>query len=244
MKQAILSAWFVLVALPLAGQTQEAKFLADTLTVQAEGKYEADPDLATLTFHVSAQEKKLKRAYEQATRSMQRILELAERNGLAKQDISTGTLTVRPVYDWGDRKQRARAYRVEGKVILRLRDFARIGELIDESVENGIADFRSLTYSLADEEAAKQRAIAAAMRQAEAHARVAMTGNARRLGELRYVSVDVKQLAGIVQFVNPLEGLRAETFALRSGVGVPSPPEVVPEKISVAATVQCVFQIL
>ncbi len=243
MKQVVLSAWLVLVALPSAGQAQEVKFLADTLTVEAEGKYEADPDLATLTFHVTAQEKELKRAYNQATDSMQRILQLAERKGVPKQDISTGTFTVRPIYDWHDRKLRARAYRVEGRVTLRVRDFARIGELIDESVENGIADFRSLTYSLADEEAAKQRAIALAMRQAEARARAAMGGNARRLGELRYVSVDVKQLAGIVQFEAPVETLAGAALALRAPA-LPSPPPVVPEKISVAATVQCVFQIL
>ncbi len=36
----------LLVALPAAAQTQEIKFIADTSVVQADGKYEADPDLA------------------------------------------------------------------------------------------------------------------------------------------------------------------------------------------------------
>jgi hypothetical protein len=37
----------------LAGaQTPELKFIADTLVVQADGTYEADPDLAKMTFRI------------------------------------------------------------------------------------------------------------------------------------------------------------------------------------------------
>jgi uncharacterized protein YggE len=42
------------------GQNSDLKFVADTLVVEAEGKYEADPDLATLTFSVFAQDRNLK----------------------------------------------------------------------------------------------------------------------------------------------------------------------------------------
>jgi uncharacterized protein YggE len=42
------------------GQNSDLKFVADTLVVEAQGKYEADPDLATLTFSVFAQDRNLK----------------------------------------------------------------------------------------------------------------------------------------------------------------------------------------
>lgn len=38
-------------------QNPELKFIADTLVVQANGTYEADPDLATMTFQIFSQEK-------------------------------------------------------------------------------------------------------------------------------------------------------------------------------------------
>ena len=63
----------VFIALSVAAQTQpnsDVKFVADTLIVQAEGSYETDPDLATLTFDVSSQEKQLKDAYGKASKSM------------------------------------------------------------------------------------------------------------------------------------------------------------------------------
>jgi hypothetical protein len=234
--------------LPLAGSAQEAKQQVDTLTIQAEATYEADPDLATLVFDVSAQEKELRKAYDRATAAMQRIVQLAERNGLAKDDISVGRFTVTPITDWGDKKQKARAYRVAASLTLRLHEFQRIGTLIDDSVQEGITEFRSLAYSLADEEAAKQSAIAQAMRCAENRARAALGQGGRKLGPLRYASVDVKQPTGVVR----VEGLQIQALPLlargavaaeSAATSLPAVPAATPEKIKVTATVQCVFQL-
>jgi hypothetical protein len=158
----LLAAW---VAPTKAQTTPELKFIADTLVVQADGTYEADPDIATMTFHIFSQEKELKKAYDAATQSMQQISTLATGNGLRKEDVSTGVLTVAPIYE-GDRRKRARSYYVQGEMRLRVRDFSRIGPILDGSIDVGLADFRSLTYSLSDEEAAKKRAVAEAMRRA------------------------------------------------------------------------------
>jgi uncharacterized protein YggE len=89
-------------------QSPEAKFIADTLVVQAEGSYEADPDVATMAFRIFSQEKELKKAYDSANQSMQRISSLAAGIGLKKEEIETGVLTVSPMYE-GDRKKRARS---------------------------------------------------------------------------------------------------------------------------------------
>jgi hypothetical protein len=242
MKLLKLTAVLLLAALPVAAQAPEGKYVADTIVVQAEGRHEADPDLATLAFHVSAQEKELRKAYERATESLNRIVRLAERNGLRKADISTGAFTAVPVHDWRDRNRKTRAFRVEGGVTLRVRDFSRVGALIDESVEEGIVDFRSLTFSIEDEEAAKQRAIAEATRRAEARARAALSDSGRKLGALRYMSVDVQQPVGIVQLEAGTIGALAEARATAM-TAAPPPPPVAPEKIRITATVSCVFQL-
>ncbi len=250
MKRMVLPvALLVLVALPNAAQGQEIKFIADTITVQADGQFEADPDLATLSFHIASQEKELKRAYDVAAKSMQKIVALAERNGLRKEEISTGALTVVPFYE-GDRKKRARSFLVSADVVLRVKDFSRIGELIDGSIQDEIADFRALTYSLADEEAAKERAVAQAMSRAVGRATVALEQKGQKLGTLRYASVDVKQVAGVARLysVDGLQMSDAAAFAAKgkelatpSAAGYPTTTQ--PEKIRVTASVQCAFQI-
>ncbi len=94
----------LLAPLFAVAQAPEPKFIADTLVVQAEGTYEADPDLATMTFKIFSQEKELRRAYDTAAQSMQRIVDLAEKNNLKKEEIVSGVLTVSPFYE-GDRQE-------------------------------------------------------------------------------------------------------------------------------------------
>jgi uncharacterized protein YggE len=250
MKRMILSLTFLaLLAGPAGAQGPEVKFIADTLVVQAEGTYEADPDLATLTFDVSSQEKELTRAYDTATQSMKRIVALAERNKLKKEDISSGALTVAPIYE-GDRRKRARSYFVRGQIVLKVHDFSLIGPILDGSVEDGIADLRSLTYSLADEEAAKQRAVAMAMQRAMGRANVALEQKGQKVGALRYASLDVRQLVGVArlesaQMMAETVGTVTESvYSRRRAPAPPPPPPLAPEKITVSATVQCAFQIL
>ena len=195
----------------------DVKFIADTLIVQAEGSYETDPDLATLTFDVSSQEKQLKEAYGKASQSMSDIVTVAQRNGLTKDSIQTGVLTVTPFYE-GDRKRRARAYLVQGQVTLKVQDFSKVGLIIDDSVQDGIADFRSLTYSLVNEESAKQKAVADAMHRVIGRATAALEQSKQKLGPTRYVNLEVRNLVG----ARPIEmGYlpEAETVEANSGGG-------------------------
>jgi uncharacterized protein len=238
-----------LSAVPAQGQQgTQVKFVADTLIVEAEGTYESDPDQAVLAFDVSVQEKELKQAYAKASQAMRQIVDVAERNGLNKDAIQTGVLTVTPYYEGGGRNRRLRAYTVQGHVQLRVRDFSRVGPILDDSVQEGVVDFRSLTYSLADEEAAKQKAVADAMQRALGRATIALQQSKQKLGVTRYVNLEVRNLVGI-SAVESLTLSPAAVYdfpmlgAARKTAPPPPPPPVRPGKIAITATVQCVFQI-
>jgi uncharacterized protein len=239
---------FFFAAFAAFAETPEPKFIADTLVVQADGTYDADPDLATLTFQIFAQDKDIKHAYETATRSMQHIVDIAEKNGVMKEDIRSGVLTVTPFYD-GDRKKRARSYNVQGQEVLKIRDFAKIGPILDSSVEDGVTDLRSLTYSLSDEEAAKKKAVAEAMQHAIGRATAALEQKGQKLGALRYMSLDVKQVYGVATLesftttVEAADNNGGGSFKLRKVAPPPPLPPQQPQKITVSASVQCAFQI-
>lgn len=241
MKSVCLLCLSFLCALPLAAQTPEVKFIADTLVVQADGTYEADPDLASMTFQIFSQDKDLKHAYAAAGQSLQRIEDLAFQNSLKKEDISSGVLTVEPVYT-GDRKNRVRYYYVRSEISLHIHDFSKIGPILDGSVEDNVADFRSLTYSLADEEAAKKEAVAVAMRHAIGRAGTALEQKGQKLGALRYMSLDVKELYRVAQLQSAdVESLEAN--ATGNGISIFKAKLAPPQRIAVSATVRCAFQI-
>lgn len=235
-------------------QQPEVKFVADTLVVQAEGSFESDPDLAILAFDVSSQEKELKDAYAKATQSIRSIVTVAERNGLGKEAIETGVLTVTPFYG-GDRNKKVRAYRVQGHVVLKVQDFSKIGPIMDDTVQEGIVDFRSLTYELANEETAKQKAVADAMHRAVGRASVALEQTKQKLGPARSVSLEVRNLVGIAQIqslsydaidsLGSADGSGGGFFGGRKKMAAPPPPPppVQPGKITITASVQCVFGI-
>jgi uncharacterized protein YggE len=254
LKQIIVYLSLVFVsALTVKAQNSEPKFIADTLVVQADGTFEADPDLATLTFDISSQDKELKPTYDKASQAIQKIVGLAEKNGLKKEDVASGVLTVTPYYG-GDRKKRTKSFLVSGQVVLKVRDFSKLGAIMEESVTDEITDFRSLTYSLADEEAAKQHAVVEAMRRAIGRANAALEQKGEKVGALRFANVDVKQLIGVARM--DLAGIAGsmqteELSAARESIfnhekrapAVAPPPMPRPEKITVSATVQCAFQI-
>lgn len=241
----------LLFASGLSAQNPDVKFIADTLVVQADGKFEADPDLATLTFSVFAQDKNLKQTYDRASQSMKKIADIAEKNGLKKEDVTFGVLTVRPFYE-GDRKKRAKFYVVQGRIVLRVKDFSKLGPVLEDSVEDGITDFRSLTYSLADEEVAKQKAAADAMRSAMGRATAVLQQKDQKIGTLRFANLDVKQLIGVANVdvysvaeynTNATTESRVGSLWSAKKMVAPPPPPPQPEKITVSATVQCAFQI-
>ena len=78
-------------------------------------------------------------------------------------------------------------------------------------------------------------------------ASIALEQKGQKLGSLRYMSLDVKQLYGVV----PLEGRNfADLTELSQGTAgktdryaPPPPPPPQPEKVTVTASVQCAFQI-
>jgi uncharacterized protein YggE len=237
----------VMAARPVSAQQGGTKFVQDTIVVEAEGTFEADPDLATLTFDVTSQDKDLKKAYDLAAQSMQRIVNLAQKSGIKKEDVSTGVLRVTPSYERD--KNKAKSFTVKGVLTIKMRDFNQVGPLVDTAVQEGIVDFRSLTFSLQDEEAAKQKAVGAAMKNALGRAAAALAQTGQKVGAIRYASVDVRQINVPQEYLTADNVQSLEMFGLRKGAtsGAPPPPpplpSVSPEKITVSATVQCGFQI-
>ena len=236
---------WVMASRPVRAQQTGAKFVQDTIVVEAEGSFEADPDLATLTFDITSQDKDMKKAYDMAAQSMQRIVDLAQKSGIKKDDVSTGVLRVTPSYERD--RNKAKSYMVKGVLTIKMRDFTQVGPLVDTAVQEGIVDFRSLSFSLQDEEAAKQKAVGAAMKNAMGRATAALAQSGQKVGAIRYASVDVRQINVPREYVSAdsVQSLEAFWMRKRDTTGAPPPPlpSVSPEKITVSATVQCGFQI-
>lgn len=90
------------------------------------------------------------------------------------------------------------------------------------------------------------------MRQAMGRASIALEQKGQRLGALRYMSLDVKQLVGVAELQTLPMSSVAETVEVSNDASLwkqkraappPPLPPPQPQKIAVSASVQCAFQI-
>src|SRR5262249_60501374 len=87
-------------------------------------------------------------------------------NGLEVKAMQIGSYSVQPVYDWKNPKHKVIAFRVSTNVTLKLKDFSKVGPVIEQTADIEEAQNQSLNYTLEDIEQAKSRAAEDALKKA------------------------------------------------------------------------------
>ena len=180
------------VAAPSAmiAQDRQVNLIPNTVWVGADGKYEAEPDTALVQFNISAQEDNLQAAYARATKAAEQVRQLLRTNGLDPKQAQVGMFAVEPVYDYKNPKRKLVGYRVDTNISIKIKDFTKIGPITQGLADLDVTGNQSLTYTLADMDAAKIKAVQDALQRAHQEASAVAGGSGRTLGELSYASVD------------------------------------------------------
>jgi len=183
----------LVLSLCFAGFAQEhptATVQPNTLYVGADGKYEAEPDTALIQFNIAAQEQNSKDAYDRASRAAEQVRQLLKADGIDPKSAQLSSFEFQPVYDYRDPKRKLVGYRVSSNVSVKIKDFAKIGPIIQGLGDIDITGDQSLNYMLENIDAAKQKAVQDAYERARASAETVAQAAGRTLGELLYASVD------------------------------------------------------
>jgi uncharacterized protein YggE len=162
----------------------------NTVFVGADGKFEANPDTAVVQFNISAQENDSRAAYDRASKQAEQVRQILRSNGIEPTAAQLGYFSIEPVYDYKQAKRKLVAYRVNVNVSLKLKDFTKIAPIVQQLSDGDITDEQSISYTLADIDAAKTKAVEDAYRRARASAEAVARAGGRTLGELSYASVD------------------------------------------------------
>jgi hypothetical protein len=212
---------------------------ANTVYVGADGKCEAQPDTALLQFNISAQEDSSKAAYDRASKNADQIRQILRANGVDPKSAEIGYFSVEPVYDWRQPKRKLIGYRVNASTTLKLKDFNKIGPIVQQLADTDVTDNQSLSYTLENIDAAKQKAVEDAYRRARDSAATVAQAGGRTLGELSYASVDTFEQVRII--ANMARGPMM-AGAMRGQAEVPAPTaEFSPQTIQVTAHVNAMF---
>lgn len=211
---------------------------ANTISVGADGKFEAEPDRAVVNFTVAAQADTSDAAYARASKAAEAVRQVLKKNGLDPKTAEISQYSLQPVIDYKSSKRKIIAYRVTSSVSIRLKDFTKVGPLTQGFSTIPDTDNQSVNYILLETEAAKQKAIEDAMSKAKASAAtVAKSGN-RVLGDLSHATVDVSESGP----VHPM-AMATRNMAMSADAEQAPTAEFTPTKITITARVNAVFQL-
>lgn len=160
------------------------------VTTSGQGRIEVEPDIAWLSFGVSARRASVEAARDDVAGVVERLIRLARESGLADEDIGTAAVSVRPEFDWDPqtRERRMLGYVVSRDIQLKLEDLARLGEITESALALGVTDASPVRFDISRRGEVEHEALAAAARDARNRAEVLAAALGARLG--RPVRID------------------------------------------------------
>jgi uncharacterized protein YggE len=208
----------------------------NTIYAGADGKFEAAPDTAVLRLDIAAQQETSRAAYDHAAAAAARVRQMVKGNGLDPKDVQISFYSVQPMYDWKNPKHKVVGYRVSTSLTLKLRDFSKLGGIIEQTADLDDMQNQSLSYILENVDAAKAKATEDALHKARNQASAAASAGGRTLGELIYASVDVTQP---IIYAQPMMQRNAMA-GVAAGPQAPT-AEFTPQSVTVNAHVNAMF---
>jgi uncharacterized protein YggE len=167
--------------LPAIAQEMPSTPRRPVLTVTGEGVSRAVPDMASFSSGVVSEAKTAREALDANTRAVAAMVAAIKDTGIEARDIATSGFSVQPRYappkkDSPDAPQ-INGYEVRNTVTVRVRDLARLGDLLDKVVTSGANQIGGISFDIAEpaklEEAARVAAVKEARQQADAIAEAA-----------------------------------------------------------------------
>lgn len=151
-------------------QPVPAPAIPRTIAVNGSGSSAAAADLAILRLSVTSDGTTPREALDRNNTSMQAVIDALKSLGYGVTDIQTSGLGLEPVYDTSGAVAKLIGYQASNGVTLKVKDVARLGDILDLTVTAGANRIDGLTFDIANKEAALSEARVAAVKDARAKA--------------------------------------------------------------------------
>ncbi|MEM1377329.1 MAG: SIMPL domain-containing protein [Pseudomonadota bacterium] len=164
------------------------------IVVSGTGTASIEPDMAILNLRVVRQGATAGEALSANNEAMARILEEMRSRGIEDRDLQTARFNISPRYEQINsnsniqRDPRIIGYDVSNSLTVRVRDLARVGEILDRSVTLAVNQGGGIRLTNDDPSAAIEEARINAMREAMEKARVLTEAAGIGLGQVLEIS--------------------------------------------------------
>lgn len=186
-----------------------------TLSVNAEGKIIAVPDIANINFSVVTEAKTAKEAQNKNTEKMNNVIDYLKEIDIDKKDIKTTSYYLHPKYEYPDGKSILVGYTLTNSIAVKIRKFEIIGDLLSKSVDLGINQIGDIQFSIDNPDNLKAQAGSLAIENAKAKAQTLSQKAGVRIGKI--ITFSESEAGGYIQ---PYY-MKAESFGRGGGTETP-----------------------
>ena len=158
------------------------------LSVSARAEASRAPDVATLSTGVVTQAADANAALKANSVQMARVIAAIRAAGVPERDVQTSGISIQPQYRYTDNQPPAiTGYQASNTVSLKVRDIARLGQVLDALVAAGANQVNGPNFEIDKPEVVYDEARKAALAQAQARAQ--MYANTLGMRVRRIVSI-------------------------------------------------------
>jgi len=227
--------WLLLMAgcLAATGQTVAAAVAGPTITVEAEGKVAAVPDLAMLTLEVETRAPQAEAAAQENSRRAEALLQALKQTLGPGDQVKTLGYRLSPVYAPKVKSGplEIKGYQAVHRLQVKVQGPARLGAVIDLALKNGASGINGPFWEHSRAEELQRQAAVAALERARRLAEALAQSQGLKIKGVEKISTGIRFL--------PLGG-PGEAMRLASGASAPATPIEVGEE-EIKASVQAVF---
>ncbi len=156
------------------------------ISVSGQGSVTVKPDVATATLGVETTNADASKARKANNEAMDKVLKAVKAFGIAEDDITTTNFNIYPVYD--EKGQKITGYRVTNTVSVRVKDLAKLGQVLTAATDAGANSSYGISFDVLDRTQAYNDALKQAMEKARARADVMATALGVKVGNVRTIN--------------------------------------------------------
>jgi hypothetical protein len=220
----------------------------NTIAVSGEGEVTASPDIATISFSVREEAKKVADAQNKADVKVKAALAAVRKIGIADKDIKTENYSSYPKYEWQEAtyscmsldcppphpgRQVLIGYEVSQSVSLTVRSLDSVNAIIEALGTAGVTDMQGPNFAIDKEDDLKAEARKQAIEKAHTKAEVL----ARDLG------VSLVRVVSFSEGENYPVYTRATMGAEKADISTPSLPEIPQGEQKITSRVTVTYEI-
>lgn len=210
----------------------------NTISMSAEGRVQAVPDLAIVDLGVLTTASTAKKAQDDNAQAANKVVAFVKSQGIDEKDIATTQLNVYPTYDYSSGQNKITGYQATQNVSVKIRGIDKstelLGKIIDGAAAAGANQINGANLTFDDPDNLRQEARKQAIAKAKQKAQELADEAGLRLGKI--VSISESGYGG---YPIPMAYGRGGEMAMDSK----TTPSVQPGSQDVYASITVVFEV-